>query len=62
MEAKELKLKTRTELEAQARELRAKIRDVRFALQTGQSKAVRKLRDDKRDLSRVMAALANTTN
>lgn len=62
MEAKELKLKTRTELEASARELRSKIRDLRFALQTGQSKAVRSLRNDKRDLSRVMAAIATSTN
>lgn len=62
MEAKELKLKSRAELEASATELRSKIRDLRFALQTGQSKAVRNLRNDKRDLSRVLAALATTTN
>ena len=61
MLAKELRLKTRTELESDVRELRGKIRDLRFAVLTGQSKAVRSLREAKRDLARVLMTLTETT-
>ncbi len=62
METKELKLKTCTELEEDVRELRGKIRELRFAVLTGQSKAVRSLRATKRDLSRTLTVLSQTTH
>jgi len=55
MEAKELKLKTLEELNALERDLRSKIRDMRFSLSTGQTKTVREARNLKRDLARLLA-------
>ena len=60
METKELALKTPEELAALERELRAKIRDLRFSLSAGQTKTVREIRVAKRDLARVLHAVRPT--
>lgn len=57
MEAKELRLKTREELTALERELRSKIRDMRFTLATRQSAKSRDYRNAKRDLARTLMVL-----
>lgn len=61
MEAKELKLKTLEELIALERDLRSKIRDMRFSLSTGQTKTVREARNLKRDLARLLAVKKTLT-
>jgi len=48
------------ELEVQQRELAEQIFRLRFQLSTGQSEGLKKLRETKRDLARVMTLLRET--
>jgi ribosomal protein L29 len=55
MQVKELSLKTKEELIALERDIRIKIRDIRFSISTGQVKTVREMRRLKHDLARILS-------
>lgn len=55
---KELQLKSAAQLQKQAAEMREQVRDLRFKSSQNQLKEVRKLRDLKKTLSRVLTVLA----
>ncbi len=59
-EAKELHTMLAAELEAKARELRERLRSLRFDLAAGKVKNVAELRIVKKDIARVETALART--
>lgn len=61
MDAKELRQKTRQELQSLVHELRAKVRESEFSVANHQMKKVRDLREQKRDLARVLSVLAETS-
>ncbi len=58
MNAKELEQKTPQELTKLLAELRANVRDLRFKIATRQHRKVRTIREVKKDLARVTAALS----
>lgn len=55
---KELQLKSAAQLGKQSAELREQVRDLRFKVSQNQFKEVRKLRELKKTLSRVMTIIA----
>jgi ribosomal protein L29 len=62
MNAQELKLKPPEELRRMARELRAELRDLRFKVATRQASTVRKSRELRKDLARILTQLSSTTS
>ncbi|MFZ6014882.1 MAG: 50S ribosomal protein L29 [Patescibacteria group bacterium] len=58
MKAKDLKQLTKTELSNRVKELRGRIRDLRFNIKTRQNAKVRDLRKAKQDLARTLTILA----
>lgn len=59
MTAKELMQKSATELNREAADIRTAIRDLRFKIATRQHGKVRDIRQKKRDLARILTALAS---
>ena len=59
MTSKELEMKTPEELRKLAQELRESVRDLRFKIATRQHLKVRTVREVKKDLARVTAAIAS---
>lgn len=58
MTAKELKQKSAAELKREAADLHTALRDLRFKIATRQHGKVRDMRNKKRDLARLLTALA----
>ena len=61
MKFSELTSKSVTELQRQLSELREQLRDRRFRVAHGQTKDVRELRELKRDISRLLTRIRQTT-
>jgi len=57
MKAKDLKQLSDAELKMRAAELRGTIRDLRFNITTRQNSKVRKLREARKELARILAML-----
>lgn len=59
MKSKELGLKTKDELVKMVEETRKRIEDVRFKAPSGGIKNVKELREDKKNIARILTALNN---
>lgn len=59
MAAKELQQKSAAELNREAADLNSSIRELRFKIATRQNGKVREIRNKKRDLARLLTALAS---
>lgn len=57
MKAKELRQKSKPELEKLLRDLREKLRQLKFDLAAGKLKNVREIREVKRDIARILTLL-----
>ncbi len=57
MKSKELSSKTKDELVKMIEETRKRIEDVRFKASSGGIKNVKELREDKKDIARILTAL-----
>jgi large subunit ribosomal protein L29 len=57
MKAKELRKKTIKELRKMEMDLREQLRELKFALASGKVKNVRKIREIKRDIARILTVI-----
>jgi large subunit ribosomal protein L29 len=60
MKAKELKKKSKTDLEKILQEKRERLRILRFGLVGGKIKNTREIRQTKKDIARILTLLRNT--
>ena len=62
MKAKELKQKTKTELNKILNDLRERQRQLRFDLASGKVKNIREIRQIKKDIARILTVLCQKNN